>query len=98
MSDRKIYNERYFLRLLEISPFEQRPRGGWRFGTKIISDTVVDRLLAAGRAEIVGAQVKLKKRSNEALLRGRRPIPTAGRNPPETLLPGPRQRPETIGP
>jgi hypothetical protein len=48
-----------FLRLLEFSPFERRPRGGWRFGTKVISDDVVGRLTASGRAFIDGDQVRL---------------------------------------
>jgi hypothetical protein len=61
MSDQKIHNQRYFLRLLEIGPFERRPRGGWRFGTKIISDAVVEQLLAFGHAEISGTQLKLKQ-------------------------------------
>lgn len=60
MSDHKNQYERYFLRLLEHGPFERRSRGGWRFGTKVISDTVVERLLACGRAEVAGRQVKLK--------------------------------------
>jgi hypothetical protein len=65
MGDQTIYNERYFLRLPEIGPFEQRPRRGWRFGTKVISDAVVERLLARGRAEIVGLQVRLKQPGSE---------------------------------
>jgi hypothetical protein len=44
----------YFVRLLELGQFERRPRGGWRFGTRRISDT--DRLVASGRAEIVGGR------------------------------------------
>jgi|GEM_PF-5258914 len=43
-----------FLRLLEFSPFQQRP-GGWRFGTKRISDGVVERLIASGAARREGA-------------------------------------------
>lgn len=66
MSDLKIHNQRYFLRLLEIGSFERRPRGGWRFGTKIISDAVVERLIACGRAEIFGTQLKLKQPEREA--------------------------------
>jgi hypothetical protein len=42
------------LRLLELSPFERHPRGGWRFGTKRISDAVVARLVDGRRAEIRG--------------------------------------------
>ena len=59
MGDETFHNKRYFLRLLEISHFERRPRGGWRFGTKVISDAVVERLLASGHAEIAGMQLKL---------------------------------------
>ncbi|WP_315759343.1 hypothetical protein [Bradyrhizobium sp. SZCCHNRI2007] len=46
-----------FLRLLELSPFERGPRGGWRFGAKRISDAVVDRLVDSRRAEIRGDRV-----------------------------------------
>ena len=60
MDDQKNYSERYFLRLLQYGPFERRARGGWRFGTKVITDAVVERLLAGGRAEIVGLQLRLK--------------------------------------
>ncbi|MEY9466327.1 hypothetical protein ABH973_006740 [Bradyrhizobium ottawaense] len=42
------------LRLLELSPFERAPGGRWRFGTRAISGKAVDRLIASGRAEIVG--------------------------------------------
>jgi hypothetical protein len=66
MSEHTFHNQRYFLRLLEISPFERRPRGGWRFGTKIISDAVVERLLACGHAEVAGLQLKLKRPEGEA--------------------------------
>ena len=48
-----------FLRLLEIAPFERRARGGWRFGTKVIADRVVERLIASGRATIEGETVRL---------------------------------------
>lgn len=47
------YTDYYFVRLLKLSPFERRS-GGWRFGTRRISDGVADRLIASGRAEIVG--------------------------------------------
>lgn len=40
--------------LLKLSPFERAPRGGWRFGTRRISDGVADSLIASGRAEIQG--------------------------------------------
>jgi hypothetical protein len=46
-----------YLRLLELSPFERRPRGGWRFGTKVIGDHIVERMVASGRARIEGDQV-----------------------------------------
>ena len=49
-----------FIKLLELSPFE-RQRGGWRFGTKRIADSVVDRLAASGRATIDGERVQLVK-------------------------------------
>ncbi|CAL77381.1 hypothetical protein BRADO3603 [Bradyrhizobium sp. ORS 278] len=45
------------LRLLELSPFERRLRGGWRWGTKRISDAVVARLVDSRRAEIRGDRV-----------------------------------------
>ena len=48
-----------FFRLLKLSPFERRPRGGWRFGTKTISEEVVSRLIASGRAHIDGEKVCL---------------------------------------
>ncbi|WP_439363111.1 hypothetical protein ACNJYD_19990 [Bradyrhizobium sp. DASA03005] len=44
----------YYLRLLELGQFERRARGGWRFGTRRISDRVVTQLIASGLAEIVG--------------------------------------------
>ena len=69
MTDQKNYNERYFLRLLQHGPFERRPRGGWRFGVKVISDAVVERLLAGGRAEITGSQLRLKPLASLPLTR-----------------------------
>lgn len=51
-------SDAYYLRLLELSPFERRTRGGWRFGTRRISDGVAARLIASGRAEIVGLQLQ----------------------------------------
>lgn len=53
-----------FLRLLKLSPFERRARGGWRFGTKTISDPIVERLIASGRAASDGKTVWLVQ--NEA--------------------------------
>lgn len=58
--------DRNFFRLLEMSPFERRP-GGWRFGAKRISDSVVQRLLASGRVEIAGAHVRLKHPPDDAV-------------------------------
>jgi hypothetical protein len=49
-----------YLRLLQLGDFVRRSRGGWRFGTKNITDQVVDRLIATGRAEIDGDRVRLK--------------------------------------
>ncbi|MBR1177158.1 hypothetical protein JQ617_24615 [Bradyrhizobium sp. KB893862 SZCCT0404] len=40
----------YYLRLLELGPFQRRARGGWRFGTKVINDAVIERLIASGKA------------------------------------------------
>ncbi|WBL75630.1 hypothetical protein I3J27_21595 [Bradyrhizobium xenonodulans] len=50
------------LSLLKLSPFEQATRGGWRFGTRRIRDSVVTRLIASGRAEIVGGRLQLKQK------------------------------------
>jgi len=52
-------NPAFLLRLLELSPFERRPRGGWRFGTRNIRDCVVLSLIASGRARIEGDKVFL---------------------------------------
>ena len=43
-----------FLRLLRFGPFVRRHAGGWRFGTKVISDEVVARLIASGGARLEG--------------------------------------------
>lgn len=50
------WSEYHVLRMLRLSPFQQRP-GGWRFGTRRISQAVVDRLIASGRARIEGGQL-----------------------------------------
>lgn len=50
--------DRYFLRLLKHSPFEQRS-GGWRFGARRITDAVVARLIASGAARIEGDRLQL---------------------------------------
>jgi len=52
-------NPAFILRLLGFAPFERRPRGGWRFGTRNIADFVIDRLVATGRARIDGDFVLL---------------------------------------
>lgn len=57
MRDGGSYQDSDFLRLLKFSPFERRPRGGWRFGTKVITDLTVDRLIASRRARIEGDRV-----------------------------------------
>lgn len=48
-----------YLTLLKRGAFERHHRSGWRFGTRKISDSVVDRLVDAGRAEIRGERVHL---------------------------------------
>lgn len=52
--------ERKYLRLLKMGPFERR-RGGWRFGTNRIDDSVVDRLVEAGRAVLVEGRITLPR-------------------------------------
>lgn len=49
-----------FFRLLEIAPFERRS-GGWRFGTKRICTSTVERLIASGRAIVCGNELHLVK-------------------------------------
>ena len=56
---RTFRNDPLILRLLELSPFERAPDGRWRFGTRAISDKVVARLIASGRAEIAGDRLQL---------------------------------------
>jgi hypothetical protein len=48
-----------FVNLLRMAPFELR-KNGWRFGTKRIGDTVVNRLIAAGIAVREGSMVMLQ--------------------------------------
>ena len=50
-----------YFRLLELGPFDKRARGGWRFGTKRISDAVVQRLVASGIARRDGDRVQLAR-------------------------------------
>jgi hypothetical protein len=64
MADTKIQYDRIFLRLLQLGPFERRLGGGWRFGTKIISDVIAERLLASGLTEISGIHLRLKRSTN----------------------------------
>jgi hypothetical protein len=51
------------LRLLKFSPFERRG-DRWRFGARTIGDSVVARLIASGRAELVGETVTLIQRGD----------------------------------
>lgn len=51
------YGDAFFRRLLAIAPFERRPRGGWRFGTKLISEAVIFRLVTNRHAIVVGDRV-----------------------------------------
>ncbi|MGY3527723.1 hypothetical protein [Bradyrhizobium sp. USDA 4452] len=46
------------LALLEYSPFERHPRGGWRFGARRITSEMADRLIAGGRALIVDDKLR----------------------------------------
>lgn len=46
------------IRLLRFGHFEKRANGGWRFGTKVIADRVVERLVAAGVARQSGERVE----------------------------------------
>jgi hypothetical protein len=57
----RVLNERYFLRLLQLGPFERRARG-WRFGTRVVSDRIVEHLIARGKAEIEGSFLRLKRK------------------------------------
>ena len=50
-----------YLKLLELSPFERCQRGGWRFGTRRIAASVVDRLTVSGRAATDGVKAWLVK-------------------------------------
>jgi len=65
ITDSKIQYDRSFLRLLQLAPFERRLGGGWRFGTKIISDVIAERLLASGLTEISGIHLRLKRSANK---------------------------------
>lgn len=54
-----------YLTLLKLSPFERRAGGGcWRFGTRRIAGSVVDRLTASGRAEIDDDRLHLVERTD----------------------------------
>jgi hypothetical protein len=57
----------FLLKLLKFGAFERRPRGGWRFGTKTMSNDVVARLIASDHAEIVDGRLQLKRREARAL-------------------------------
>lgn len=56
-------DDQIFIRLLKLGPFDRRMRGGWRFGTKTISDQVVARLIASGRARRDGDRIWLTEPS-----------------------------------
>ncbi|WP_316234624.1 MULTISPECIES: hypothetical protein [unclassified Bradyrhizobium] len=86
MSRRVDFNRHDYLRLLKLSPFERRrtkanPRGGWRFGTKRISDAIVDRLVASRRAEIIGDRLvaTISPTPSAAFASPASPAPAAGR-------------------
>ncbi|BAL75965.1 hypothetical protein [Bradyrhizobium cosmicum] len=61
---RHVPNDDLILRLLELSPFERASDGRWWFGTRRIGDAAVARLIAGGRAEVVGK--RLQRRRQEA--------------------------------
>jgi hypothetical protein len=65
---RLLTDDYVLLRLLALGSFQRRPRGGWRFGTKVISDRKVARLVASRRAGSDATRVWLIKGS-----RNRRP-------------------------
>lgn len=46
------------LNLLRFGPIQRRPRG-WRFGTAVITDHVVARMLASGQVAIEGDVLRL---------------------------------------
>lgn len=48
----------YYLARLRLGTFD-RGRDGWRFGTCRLTEHIVDRLVAAGRAKIDGDRVHL---------------------------------------
>lgn len=54
-------HHKLLLRLLDIQPLERRARGGWRFGTRRIGESVVAKLIASGRAEIRGDRLHPKQ-------------------------------------
>jgi hypothetical protein len=54
------------LRMLRMAPFVRR-QNGWRFGTKRIADSVIDRLVSAGRAVQDGNTVTTMSKANGAL-------------------------------
>jgi hypothetical protein len=52
--------DRQYLQLLRLAPFQRGPRG-WRFGTRPISEAVLERMIADGRIEISGDQATLTR-------------------------------------
>jgi hypothetical protein len=49
-------------RLIKLGPFVSRPRGGWRFGARTISDPIVARLIASGHARRDGDRIVRSER------------------------------------
>jgi len=52
------HDERFCLRLMRTGPLV-RFRGRWRFGTRRFANAVVDRLIAAGKVQIVDDRAEL---------------------------------------
>jgi len=69
-------DDRRIVRLLKFGHFERRPRGGWRFGTKVIADHIVQRLIAAGAAELRDDRV-IRSHAIPTLSRGAAGAPSA---------------------
>ncbi|MCG2645583.1 MULTISPECIES: hypothetical protein [Bradyrhizobium] len=89
-------NQIIVLHLINSQPLERCARDGWRFGTKQISDALVDRLIASEGAENRGEQPQLmasdnpRSGRNQAASRARaaRPAPrpvAVGPRPPQEL-------------
>lgn len=59
-------DDRPIARLLRYGAFEKRAKGGWRFGTKVIADEVVDRLISAGVARRTGDRIEAPQNQESA--------------------------------